>query len=557
MLSQDDSGTKLLVALSSNCTIVKIPMSNMTAIHCGHNLSKSSLGADILFTRDFYENLLYDIRAQLRCVLIGNPGIGKSQFQFYYLARIMNPDLFGPLPPDSNGCTDAPKIVIRQVDNAMTIYDIERRVAYESTTASRELLKCFDPNLTVYFYEPGGEKEQEPFFSGLELPIFSTVSPNSKRYKEFTKNKAVKKYMPTYVCDELLAAGNYLLKENCVPDNMNALYSAKEIEKRHTEFGGIIRHVLPTSIEDLDGFRENRRLAIGNCNAREIMSSINTIEDGQVSSYIMAMDVERSGPNRFKKLKTVFISPDVEQQVERKVMEITLQERIELLMKNDQSGADDVRSRFLYESVLSTMFTTPPGVNWTFREAQSKEWKEYRLELKRIIRGPCPKFNEMESGVLYWPSEDSFPAVEFFYKSVKGRLIAFQVTRQQSNVKKITESAYRLFLQRVDLEDSTNVTLILVPLPAMANESSIGFVPFDTVPRVLSDSSLRKKTHKELSAYGLQNGFSIKFTKKAEFISEFRLFQVEAGQSASTPSTITWPEYSVLQVPTDYNCNIV
>ena len=66
--------------------------------------------------------LLSEIRKKKRSVLIGNPGIGKSFFQYYYLARILNPSLFGPLPPDCYGSTTPPKIVIRQEGTAaMTI----------------------------------------------------------------------------------------------------------------------------------------------------------------------------------------------------------------------------------------------------------------------------------------------------------------------------------------------------------------------------------------------------------------------------------------------------
>lgn len=560
LLSQDnDAGTKLLVALS-NCTEVKLSH-GMKAIHHGHYLAENIIGADIIFTRDYYEDLLCDIRSQFRCVMIGNPGIGKSQFQFYYLARIMNPDLFGELPPDYNGCTDSPKIVVRQDGVDMTVYDIENRVAYKCV-ASKLLLECFDPKSTLYLYEPG-ELKAEPFFSGVKLPTLATVSPDSKRYKEFTKNGGLKMFMPTYTSDELSAAGDYLLKQSHLSEAMKDLYSPVNIAKRHDEFGGIFRHVLPSSVKLLQDYYEKRRLAIGNCNAKNILSNINSIEveDGTetVSSFVMAMIVERSGEGRFRKYKTDFVSVDVQRQVESKVLAVSLEERIVVLMKNDQSGADDVRSRFLYEGVLATMFTTPPGVNWTCKNAQSGKWGEYKLKLKSTIRGSCPKFSDMDCDVLYWPSEDNFPAVEFFYRSVQDRLIAFQVTRQQSNAAKvITESAYRSFLGRVGLEDSTNVTLILAPSPTKANESSINFVPTVKVPGLKADTTLMNMNLEKLLSYASENLFNItynEFPTKKLFVDELRRLHGLARQSVST-STITWPEYDVLQIPTDYKRNI-
>ena len=557
-LSPEDDGSKLLVALS-NCTEVTVSKSlKMKAVHCGHYLDGNIIGPDIIFTRDYYEDLLCDIRLQFKCVMIGNPGIGKSQFQMYYLMRIMNPDLFGELPPDYNGCTDSPKIVVQQAGDTMTVYDIENRLAYYLDSASRGLLLCFDPKLTLYLFEPA-ELKQEPFYHGVQSPTLATVSPDSRRYKEFTKNGAIRVYMPTYTCDELLAAGDYLMKQSHFPKAMKDLYSPVKIAKRHDEFGGIFRHVLPSSVKVLQDYYEKRRLAIDNCNAKDILSNRNSIEDETVSSFVMAMIVERSGEGRFRNYKTDFVSVDVQRQVETKVLAVSLEERIVVLMKNDQSGADDVRSRFLYEGVLATMFTTPPGVNWTCKNAQSGKWGEYKLKLKSTIRGSCPKFSDMDCDVLYWPSEDNFPAVEFFYRSPQDRLIAFQVTRQRSNAaKEITESAYSSFLGRVGLEDSTNVTLILAPSPTEANESSINFVPTDKVPGLKADTTLMKMTLKKLSSYASKNHFNItsdEFPSKKLFVEELRRLHGLAKQSVPT-STIIWPEYYVLQIPTDYKRNI-
>ena len=66
----------------------------------------------------------------------------------------MNPKLFGPLPPDHNGYTDGPKIVIWQVGYKMTIYDVESRVAYRCGL-DVSLLECFDPKVTLYLFKPG------------------------------------------------------------------------------------------------------------------------------------------------------------------------------------------------------------------------------------------------------------------------------------------------------------------------------------------------------------------------------------------------------------------
>ena len=308
-LVRNDPSSELLVALS-RCTEVKLSH-GMRAIHCGHNIEGVFIGADIIFTRDFYEDFLCDIRLHhKKCCTVGNPGIGKSQFLFYYLARIMNPDLFGELPPNFNGCTDSPKIVVRQVGTTMTVYDIERAVAYVGE-ASSSLLECFDPEVTLYLFEPAQWETDQPFFSEIDHSTLATISPDSTRYKEFCKNGATQMKMPIYTRDELLAAGDYLLKQSHFPEAMKDLYSPLNIAKRHDEFGGIFRHVLPTSVKSLETYYKKRQLAIDNCNAKEILSNRYSIEGERVSSFVLAMIVVKSGEGRFSKYAIDFVSVDI------------------------------------------------------------------------------------------------------------------------------------------------------------------------------------------------------------------------------------------------------
>ena len=215
-------------------------------------VSWKCLGPKKLFARVFYPDLLREIRGRHRSVLIGNPGIGKSFFQYYYLARILNPSLFGPLPPDCYGSTTPPKIVIRQEGTKqMTIFDIANRKAERVDGCPGTLLDCFDPETSLYLMEPG-ITVAEPFIEGLLIPTLATVSPNPARYKEFCKNGGIAMYMPVFTLPELLAIGKYLLENEHVPELLQPEYSSEQITKRFHQFGGIFRHVLPVSLDYLD-----------------------------------------------------------------------------------------------------------------------------------------------------------------------------------------------------------------------------------------------------------------------------------------------------------------
>ena len=74
----------------------------------GAKLDKADVAGDTIYERDFYPQLVRDMRTlDLRVLLLGNSGVGKSMFQFYLLARYMNPahfqDIGSARPPVASG----------------------------------------------------------------------------------------------------------------------------------------------------------------------------------------------------------------------------------------------------------------------------------------------------------------------------------------------------------------------------------------------------------------------------------------------------------------------
>lgn len=212
------------------------------------DVGMKSLSPSTLYVRQFYPDLLTEIRKCERSALIGNPGIGKSFFQFYYLARIVNPDLYGPLPPDCFGSTTPPKIVIRQEGTAsMTVFDIANRKADKIQGYPITIFDCFDHKTTLYLMEPE-TSVKEPHIASLSVPTLVTASPLLARYKEFIKNGGDKFFMPAFTLPELLAIGEFLVSTGSVQGNLVKEYTPAAISERFGLFGGILRHVLPLSL---------------------------------------------------------------------------------------------------------------------------------------------------------------------------------------------------------------------------------------------------------------------------------------------------------------------
>ena len=436
------------------------------------------LGPKKLFARSFYPDLLSEIRRRHRSVLIGNPGIGKSFFQYYYLARILNPSLFGPLPPDCYGSTTPPKIVIRQEGtSAMTIFDIANRQAERVNGCPGTLLDCFDPETSLYLMEPGKTME-EPFIESLRIPTLATVSPNPARYKEFCKNGGVAMYMPVFTLLELLAIGKYLLENEHVPELLQPEYSSEQITKRFHQFGGIFRHVLPVSLAFLDMCRRSQSKAISKCNAHALLVSGN-IEDADVSQFIMQYDVERDGKSPFRKYRLNFVNESVASQVQDKLNKGSLDDRRSALIRNDETGFMADACAKIYESVIADQLTSSSGVRWRKREViassegKVSEWSNFSLKLNGAVKGYPPPFEEMRPLVLYVSSNPTFPLVEYMYKTEQGELVMFHVTRNKSAKMIIKGSTLEQLLGKIKLpvDKVSLLRLVLIPLPSLAQNA--------------------------------------------------------------------------------------
>ena len=94
----------------------------------------------------------------------------------------------------------------------------------------------------------------------------------------------------------------------------------------------------------------------------------------------------------------------------------------------------------------------------------------------------------MTPEVLYYPFEETFPAVECFYKSRDGVLVAFQITRQRTLGKTLHLSALMLFCDRVELtpqDAALKLELVLVSRHPEANKAKFYYTGKEKLPHLL------------------------------------------------------------------------
>ena len=518
----DEINTELLRSMTK-CSPKQLEGSTVQVLSLdfpGEKIGIKNLGGSELFVRDFYPRLLEEIRKKERAVLIGNPGIGKSFFQYYYLARLVNPDKLGPLPPDHRGSTDPPKIVIRQMGQTeIIIYDIEEMVA-ERISMNPRVFRCFDQYTSLYLMEPEGSKV-EPTFGGLWLPTLLTASPLLDRYKEFCKNGGRKFYMPVFEMKELQAIGKYLLDhKNVIPDDMKEMYTPGRIQERFDEFGGIFRIVLPIDVECVADMRKERKLALSQCVASDILNSEGNIEEAHISHLLMQYDVDRDGNDAFRLFRMKFANSDVRNQLEEKLANMSLENMQKCLMLNDETGHFDGDLPKVHEKVIHLLLSK--GVKWkrTIRAfdwsgerdpekayGDIQQWEDFECQVGGVV-GFLP-LEDMKCDQLCYPCNSNFPFVDFYLKRASGdneqELVLFQVTRQKQKNKIFKRSAMVKFFEKIAAVASlkkVKLRMVLIPHPKYSKKSL--FVP-DKTDISDVDAEVMETLKSELKEYEVWN----------------------------------------------------
>ena len=493
-------GTLLLECLA-NCTVEKLGDSGVDVISL-NNFPASHIGIDCragnkLFVRSFYPDLLKVIREKKRSVLLGSPGTGKSFFQFYYLARIMNPEKFGPLPPDHLGSTKPPRIVIRQVgDSSFIVYDIEEKVAEKIGLKHGGVLDSFDQDTSLYLMEPGSSK-REPFFEMLNIPTLLTTYPRIDRYNEFSKSGGVANYLPVYQLKELQAIGKYLVEHECIPRELTELYAPDQIAERFEKFGGTYRSVLPKKESFVDASLANRRFYVNGCNASELLLLYGNIHDERLSD-LMWYDVNTEGKSPFRRPRLKFVSNGVRQLLERRVLEVGAPSQRIALKYNDDIGHFEDIAPLLFQKVVCDMLVG--GVQWKKKTqtlrwdrlsgtvdgaemstgSDMQVWTDCEFDAGDRVDGEL-EFAKMSPGQICIPPKSKHPVFDMYTKreskdDKKQELIVFllagqnTVTRQEFEV-----SAMFNFFERIGLTGNSlkrvKIRLVLIPRPTVAEEA--------------------------------------------------------------------------------------
>ena len=209
---------------------------------------------DVVFVRNFYDALLTTILHRfadvdfLNVLLLGNQGIGKSTFQAYLLYRLIN----GRNDPS---LAIKPEVIIRHISGSEKCYEVYILGSGKVYTATALSLIVEERALgkILRLYEPDTDRSPPP--NTGNLMTLSTLSLYSPRVKEIKKKSTATLYMPVWTKPELVALGRYYHRR--LPDS-EVKYDDETVARRYDQYGGIIRFVLPSSVEKEIEVKEKR-----------------------------------------------------------------------------------------------------------------------------------------------------------------------------------------------------------------------------------------------------------------------------------------------------------
>mmetsp|Transcript_18932 Transcript_18932/g.17176 ORF Transcript_18932/g.17176 Transcript_18932/m.17176 type:complete len:546 (+) Transcript_18932:59-1696(+) len=474
-IKYDKESSQLLKDLSESTKIQLLH--GVNAIMLGNNgvlPFDDSYCANTIFERSFYSDLLKCLNENNNRILIGNPGTSKSMFQYYYLVRLLNPDLFDPLPVNIFGSNSIPNVIIIQIgDMCMTINLIKEKESFIIKGIDESVLKLFDERTAEYWYEPAGSKN-EPLFLGIKLPTLITVSPNIERYKEFSKNGGRRSYMPVYELDELLAIGQYIRK-NSVNDNLNdfqrKVLSDEDIIMRYEEFDGIFRHVFPYSKSQYDNIKTLKNQAISSFDYRNYGVYMN-IEIPSISHFLVKCKVNKNGFS----IDYQIINEHTLKRITIENYKVNRDNIIDLLDKYSRLNLDDLYYSF-YQRAISLFLTSLDDMKWKKRVITSDSTSTVSYEnilipskeLKIIYE--IPHYENMNNGHLYYPRRVNFPLCDMFYKE-GDKIVAIQVTRKLTE-KSIEITGLNDFMNQVNITDASLIKYVLICDPYKADVYTI------------------------------------------------------------------------------------
>ncbi len=407
-------------------------------------------------------------------------------FQYYILANMMNPGLFGQLSPNVDGKTEPYKVILMHFGGSQT-YTLmfpETGEAYTltgMTTATVTMMyKCFDLKTMLYLYEPTIDKVQEPVLpASLRSPSYiATVSPDNKRYKETAKRLDCRVlYFPLWNLEDILAIARYLREHD--PGYQGAR-TDDEVRARVAKFGQVLRPVL-ASKGWVKQYEAGWDSALAAADATALLLRGN-IEDHSVSDFVAQMVVPTEGENALTEFHLQITSDIAREKLKDKLHNVNLATKKAALKKNLQFDSHMSKEcPGLFKFVTASLIARNELNGWKSQDmlVKGSALVPYKMErfTAALEEGRIPQYSEMQPGMLYVSLNNNERVVESMGRASDGSVVIYQnIWRKQTNVD-ITGKSLEKVCQQYGVPQGTSIEYQLLVKPTIFASTHVQFIP--------------------------------------------------------------------------------
>ena len=470
-LEHDDASTWNLEALKNSTPMPVVATMGgegtpLIACHIGHFEGGEFLDVygrlKFLYIRKGYDELYEDIQVLWKTdgankvVLVGNAGTGKSWYQLYILRRLLKRST------DYQYDADDYDFVFRQVGHQHYLIDIKDCVVYQVNSLDVDLLTFLARSL--YFFEPGEEKELAPEMVGL--PSLATLSPYEKRISEYCKFGTMLLYFWPWSFTEMCAMVEHSgLGLDITPD---------DLFDRYLLYGGIVRHVVaPTLMQkqikkDLVAHLENLDLSI----LQKKGANVDRDATGNnVSGFILCYDGKHVALERkSQEGKGIFFDDDVlrytsafvEQRVEEVLDRKPMEEKMMVVLDRLNDRVIDLSGKNL--EAVTTEFLSKAIVKWQIKRAGVGGWSDFTTKKRTVTKDYSIVGQLTKADQLLVPTNTSFPVADMVFSNWgNDPALVFHCTWQPSHPFTV-RALYELRVKHLRVPASKAMYIIMVAL---------------------------------------------------------------------------------------------
>ena len=313
---------------------------------------------------------------------------------------------------------------------------------------------------SLYFFEPGTEKELAPTMVGL--PSLSTLSPYEKRISEYRKFGTVLLYFWPWSFTEMCA----MVEHSGLDITPDDLYD------RYLLYGRIVRHIVAPPVMQQQ-IKEDLVARLQNLDLSKLQKKGANVDrdamGNNVSGFILCYDGKRVALERksqegkgifFNDRVLRYTSAFVEQRVEEVLDRKPMEEKMMVVLDRLNDRIIDLSGKNL--EAVTTEFLSKAIVKWQIKRAGVGGWSDFTTKKRTVTKDYSIVGQLTKADQLLVPTNTSFPVADMVFSNWgNDPALVFQCTWQPSHPFTV-RALYELRVKHLRVPASKAMYIIMV-----------------------------------------------------------------------------------------------